>query len=1432
MTKQIYKWQRFWQKRGSQSNWKDSDGLLSRTVDFVDSTYANSNGLKELDDLLETSCLVLLGEPGMGKSVVLSQTHDELAQNAEYGKCEWLNLPDYSSAKEVVDTLFHDNSIFQKWIDGDFLFHIFLDSLDESPISPDTLGRQLRRVLENYPKKLSDIRLCIACRTINWPVELETHLQAIWDKESVQAYELAPLRRQDIELALEINDLSADDFWREVRNADAEFFAARPITLGLLIDEFDGTGTGQLPSSKFDLYKSGCLKLCQETSSSQHRQRNLEPEQRLKIAARIAAHTIFCSKSSISLASSPVHDNNILELSSVVGGTETVFSTPFPIYEAGIRETLEMALFVGSESRSWTHQTYAEFLAASYVVNQLEMKQMKDLLFHPSGNLIPQLHGVAAWIASLNDEIRDAILTSDPEVLLMGDTAPEPKLRQGILRSLLRGVNLKYWRLQKSHFRRLKYPGMNVDLDEILTDKTQPYVTRVVAIEIAIECRVAELVDRLTTIALDNSEKIVTRNRASDGVLKLGAEDEKLKLKPLAFLSLAENRDLGELKLDGIQATWPHALTVAELFDCLEAVPRGSLIDTYSTEDWNALIIPHLMPDNIHIAFQWVQNQNLEDGDCPIEMCRLIDGIIERGWNLLDQPGVLPHFAELVIAMWSQSADVLIERSGRRFFTSYRNRRETGVTREMALADSARRHLLFDGLLAKIDSPKTIQKYAYRFVHDLPLVSFDDLGMLRISYNVAETTETKVLIINIIRRILNVNDPKQFQAAWKIKETNDALWKALEIELVVGLDSESARQQREAYAQRQMWEARAQPVEDIIDDDRPSPSEYVSNLLQQESLNAKTWWLISRALKFNEDRHCDPYDRFEFDVSKLPVWQHLNESQRLHFLGYAGCFLEEYEPNHHLCLSESWWHKYKNTYYPIVAGCQAFSYLWQYNKLETIAVAAIKDWTPALTYYYYRASDVTKDDRRAWHADYLPVLRNLAPGQFRETILWIIEVEAQEKNHSKLPELLEYFWDEQLVNAILHLIQKNKVPQAPDYLTCLMRIAPSQTYRCINQWLDIDDHSSLAELTLVKDVGTALLQSKDVKDVSVAIRFMLDFPEIGKTLIETHALWRRDIWAQIEEAQLADLYLWIRGQYPPNEDPPDKSGENRMTQVTPRREIAFFRDVLLQQLAKRGTIEAVEQIQRISNELGIDLSEYKNDARETMLRKTWQPIHPTQLQTLLRSKQIRWIQNESQLLDVVVGKLEQLQSELQGTVRATSSSIDLWNESQKTIGNNGNNKRITLRTPKDENRLSDYIERYLTRELKEKRVFVDREVQIERGNFTDVLVETFPEGLERNSSSSIIVIVEVKGDWHSDVFKAMKGQLADRYLAQKGLRHGVFLVGKFFCTQWDSDDDQTRWTASRRHNSRDLVGILLSQADELERTNFNIVPIVLDCTLP
>jgi hypothetical protein len=89
-----------------------------------------------------------------------------------------------------------------------------------------------------------------------------------------------------------------------------------------------------------------------------------------------------------------------------------------------VREVLDTGLFSsrGGVRLGWAHQSYAEFLAALYLVEKnVVSANILKILLHPAGGLVPQLSTVAAWAASLNSSVRDSLVASEPLVLLRGD---------------------------------------------------------------------------------------------------------------------------------------------------------------------------------------------------------------------------------------------------------------------------------------------------------------------------------------------------------------------------------------------------------------------------------------------------------------------------------------------------------------------------------------------------------------------------------------------------------------------------------------------------------------------------------------------------------------------------------------------------------------------------------------------------------------------------------------------------------------------------------------------------------------------------------------------------------------------------------------------------------------------------------------------------
>src|SRR5262249_53636604 len=144
---------------------------------------------------------------------------------------------------------------------------------------------------------------------------------------------------------------------------------------------------------------------------------------------------------------------------------------------------------------------------------------------------------------------------------------------------------------------------------------------------------------------------------------------------------------------------------------------------------------------------------------------------------------------------------------------------------------------------------------------------------------------------------------------------------------------------------------------------------------------------------------------------------------------------------------------------------------------------------------------------------------------------------------------------------------------------------------------------------------------------------------------------------------------------------------------------------------------------------------------------------------------------------VVLESLDRLQRLLRGE---TPSIRDLWNEDRERGPR-----------PKDEAHLSDYIKRHLDSDLLAAGVVVNREVQIRRGDQTDLRVEAVRVGA--GQAHRLAVTIEVKGCWNPGLKADMEGQLRNRYLS-RGTTCGVYVVGWFRGGPWDPDDHRERST--------------------------------------
>jgi len=227
------------------------------------------------------------------------------------GRTLRIDLNSISASSDLSEKLFENHAI-QDWIKGEYPLHIFLDSLDECLLRIDNFSTILIDRLKHYP--IEYLYLRIACRTADWQRLriLERELKKLWDKDTVGIFELLPLTRRDVFIAAKTMGFDPEIFLGEIVERDAGPMAARPVTLKFLLDTY--SNNKKISYGKIDLYYEGCKLLCKEPNeyrkASGHTG-SLSWDQRMIVAARIAAMTIFSKRDAVICDDSAFIKNNV-----------------------------------------------------------------------------------------------------------------------------------------------------------------------------------------------------------------------------------------------------------------------------------------------------------------------------------------------------------------------------------------------------------------------------------------------------------------------------------------------------------------------------------------------------------------------------------------------------------------------------------------------------------------------------------------------------------------------------------------------------------------------------------------------------------------------------------------------------------------------------------------------------------------------------------------------------------------------------------------------------------------------------------------------------------------------------------------------------------------------------------------------------------------
>jgi hypothetical protein len=590
----------------------DYDGFLVEPPDDIRWRSTSRAGALKFEDIHSKPCLVLLGEPGIGKTFAVS------ALAAERSSLH-LNLGSYGSEQRIINDSFGSPN-FQSWANNGGEFHMFLDSFDECLLRIDNVAVLLAEEIRKL-KNTQGLFFRIASRTAEWRTALEVAFRQRWGDNQVGIYELAPLTRNQVRDAAVAEGIDADPFIDAVIDREVVSFAIKPLTLGLLFRIWKARG-GALPLTQKEIYEQGCAELCSEANPERdtpHLRRKLSSGQRVAIASHIAAATMFCKRAVISIANRPTTLlESDLSLEELAQGEVRTQQTLLPVNFENLRETFDTGLFTarGPDRLGWAHQTYAEFLASRYLEQQhISTPQVLSLIQHPldpERKLVPQLHEAAAWIASNRREIFEMILRTDSDALLRSDVGTADDLTKSqLVNAVLDGAdNPKFssdwWKL-RARYRKLWYNGLARHLVRRLRGTQETAATKIEAIDMIEACELGSAISVLSQIALATSEDMTVRVRAADVVGRLGSDKVKRQLRPLALGKLAAlaNEDLFG---SALMACWPKALSTAELFRVLRPPDENGttryLLFLSGTE-----LISRIPEKDLPIALRWAEAQ-------------------------------------------------------------------------------------------------------------------------------------------------------------------------------------------------------------------------------------------------------------------------------------------------------------------------------------------------------------------------------------------------------------------------------------------------------------------------------------------------------------------------------------------------------------------------------------------------------------------------------------------------------------------------------------------------------------------------------------------------------------------------------------------------------------------------------------------------------
>lgn len=1463
----------------------DPDGFLDTAV-AVMSTGASARPGDLLTPLAaaQAHALVMLGEPGIGKTTALRAIADEIRGQA--GELAWFNGSDLDAeafAEEVGAVLRRlppaglpaSRSSKRK-----AKLTVVIDGLDESPMVR-RLPQRLSTMVSN--RDTSALTVLIGCRTADLPPSLSEVLAAAF--EPFLLVDLAPLRRADAVALASSAGVDGELLVGSAVQSGAGSLAAIPLTLQLLVRTF--VETGNLEQGAGWLFANGVTQLLAEKNQEHDRRSTLE--QRTAIAERIAAVLLLSGRRTMYLGPDlAIRPKTDLRASVVSDGDELTPSGPFRLTLDLVRDTLASQLFSsrGLSRRAFGHASHATFLAARYLHRrQLPRRQLEGLLLvaGPDGSrTVPiPLREMAAWLASIDLDTGHWLAEADPQSLIGHDAYLESDdLRSVVAASLLeRAEEFELGERAWTHRLRLPHPGLAdqvlavLDLHDVEPEAWPDFARCRLALRLAIHAASPELTARLFEIVESDGWNAHMRSMAAGAVLAgdEGAAVPRLRealrsLRDPEYARVADPDD--ELKGRLLDALWPRHVSTEDILPLLVARRRTSVVGSY----WMFLrnFASRLKDDEMEPVMAWATSAAFEaprwdgssqDEDDEIDLdeapvglldVTLIQALLDRVLASEQFEWGLDHAAAL---MWRQ-----FERQERPELPTPLDEvgskdPELVAQKRRLVADALVRFGASHGGFGAADAFKVVghwrANYRWEFGDNtnealqprsrlLDVADFAWALDRAVDLDVAGNRAAALGMAEVAGLLFDRSDIGAIEAASRQEGTVN--WQTLAVYFdAIPIDGETAQRLRRwhEFAQRSEAEEGDPAQAAMLRDELLQLFERVMHG------DIDKFWVLAWNLQFPPGTTRGPLRRDD-RLLDFPGISVLGSDALTRLLVAARAFLlAEHDQ------SDNWLgtDRFDKRAW---AGYLALVLLDECGKLDSIPATKLASWAGAVLWFHTFPSISGSIDRKV---RLLGKVASAAPVRLARLLPLYIEGELGRGSTPHEvgrvvpsdPAVLAV-WVRLTQDLTESLLAPPTTASASDHLGGLMRSLPDGDGRAAAMWTwkTLLGNLAHADGAAAEQLVIRVLNGENDDRVhalaAAGVRVLLGagphawhrlFPlfsqdrKLGQAIALAIAYGDPDVQltANLDERELAGLYRWLATLFPPAEDR-ELLGAHF---VSPDEQVRRLRDSALTTIANRGTEESVQLLAELHDEFPLRPVVTSNliRARMALFATAWVAPSPEDVQALLADARRRLVRSSGELGELVQETLAMIGDDMVHVGEL------LWD--RVPPGGEGMEQKWR---PKPEAALASFITHDLQLRLQGRGLAVHREVLIKAtnafaaGDKPDLIVEANvpADALSHTMPERFRVVIEVKCPWNDGVLTDQRDQLASRYLPEAHTGTGLFVVGWYPMELWTAHD--YRLSRLKVQTAEELEEVLSAQAEELSAVGVSVKAVILTVPRP